>query len=98
MSKGAATVAQHVTQSERGHALSQLTKVRTTITPGEVVEANERELLDLERQGLVHSREGDEGFVDAEPVENESGIITDAAKKGDAGKPDKSTDGKEPKE
>jgi len=48
-----------ITQPERGRAVG-LTKVRTTFTPGEVIEVDERELLDLKRQGLIHSLEGDE--------------------------------------
>lgn len=32
------------------------TRIRTTINPREVIEVGDAELLDLERQGLVHSR------------------------------------------
>lgn len=53
------------------------TKVRTSINPGEVIEVSDAELLDLSRQGLIHSREGDESWQDAEPVEVDSGVITD---------------------
>lgn len=53
------------------------TKVRTSINPGEVIEVSDAELLDLSRQGLIHSREGDESWQDAEPIEVESGVITD---------------------
>lgn len=65
------------TEHERGTTVADKTKVRTTFTPGEVIEVDERELVDLERQHLIHSREGDEGWQDAEPVETESGVITD---------------------
>lgn len=36
-----------------------MTKVRTTIEPGVVHEVDAAELIDLERQGLIYSREGD---------------------------------------
>lgn len=58
------------------------TKVRTTINPGTVLKVEAAELLDLERQGLIKSREGDEGWQDDAPVEVESGVITDAKKGG----------------
>lgn len=53
------------------------TKVRTSINPGEVIEVSDAELLDLSRQGLIHSREGDESWQDAEPEQVDSGVITD---------------------
>lgn len=34
-----------------------MTKVRTTFNPGLVLEVDDTELVDLERQGLLHSRE-----------------------------------------
>lgn len=43
------------------------TKVRTTIEPGVVLTIDAPELLDLERQGLIKSREGDEGWQDDKP-------------------------------
>lgn len=68
-----------------------LTAVRTTFNPHEVIRVGAAELLDLERQGLIH----DEGNL-AEPGEAEgetiaSGVITDAS--ADAGSTD---DGKGP--
>lgn len=74
--------------NRKGNAVAEMTKVRTSITPGEVIEVDERELVDLGRLGLIHSREGDEDWSDAEPVEVESGVITDGlddqAETGDA--------------
>lgn len=35
-------------------------KIRTTITPGEVLEVDDATLTDLSRQGLVHSSESGE--------------------------------------
>lgn len=66
-----------ITQPERGQAVADKTKVRSTFTPGEVIEVDERELLDLERQGFIHSREGDDDWRDAEPIDIDSGVITD---------------------
>lgn len=78
------------TENERGNTVADMTKVRTTFTPGTVIEVDERELLDLDRQHLIHSREGDEGWQDDEPVESDSGVITDGldeqATTGDAGR------------
>ena len=36
-----------------------MTQVRTTNEPGVVREVDDTELIDLERQGLIYSREGD---------------------------------------
>ncbi len=72
--QGTATAVQLITQPEGGRTV----KVRTTFTPGIVHEVGDAELLDLDRQGLIHSREGDEHWVDDEPTEVESGVITDA--------------------
>lgn len=57
--------------------MAKFTKVRTTITPGEVIKVEAHELIDLERQGLIHSREGDDRWQDDKPVETESGVVTD---------------------
>lgn len=57
------------------------TKVRTTITPGEVIKVDAAELIDLERQGLIHSREGDDRWQDDTPVKTESGVVTDGLDK-----------------
>lgn len=62
--------------NRKGNTVAE-TKVRTSINPGEVIEVSDAELLDLTRQGLIHSREGDEAWQDDEPVEVESGVITD---------------------
>lgn len=69
------------TEQERGNTVGKTTKVRTTITPGEVIKVAEHELIDLERQGLIHSREGDERWQDDKPVATESGDITDGLAK-----------------
>lgn len=37
--------------------MSRKTTLRTTIEPGKVITVDERELVDLERQDLIHSRE-----------------------------------------
>lgn len=37
-------------------------KVRTTIRPHKVIEVGDAELLDLTRQGLIHSHEDREGL------------------------------------
>lgn len=91
---GAATAVQSITQPERGRTVG--TRVRTTITPGIVIEVEAAELLDLERQGLIESREGDDSFIDDEPIQVESGVITDASiglpKSAKPSKADKSTD------
>jgi hypothetical protein len=75
------------TEQERGHIVAKLTKVRTTFTPGEVIKIDSTELLDLERQGFIHSREGDDNWRDDKPVDIDSGVITDGlaeqATKGD---------------
>lgn len=63
--------------NRKGNTVADTTKVRTSINPEEVIEVGAAELLDLTRQGLIHSREGDETWQDAEPVEVESGVITD---------------------
>lgn len=66
--------------------MAKRTKVRATNTPGLVIEVDESELLDLERQGLIHSREladgetirkGEKPWRDDKPVEIESGVVTD---------------------
>ena len=53
------------------------TKVRTTLSPHVVLEVGPAELLDLERQGLIHSREGGKGWRDGKAETVESGVITD---------------------
>jgi hypothetical protein len=72
------------TETERGTAVA--TRIRTKFTPGEVIEVDERELIDLERQGLIHSREhdagtpireGEEAWHNDEPVAIDSGDVTD---------------------
>lgn len=66
--------------------MADTTKVRTTIKPGTVIEVDSAELLDLERQGLIHSRKlskdekprkGEKAWHDGKPTESESGIVTD---------------------
>jgi hypothetical protein len=58
---------------ERGRAVVNLTKVRTVFTPGKVIEVSERELVDLERQGLIYSRatagSEHEAIIDDEPTD-----------------------------
>jgi hypothetical protein len=53
------------TTTERGRALA--TKIRTTFEPSTVLEVGDAELVDLDRQGLIASREGDKGF-DVDPT------------------------------
>lgn len=58
------------TNKERGDAVAKTTKVRTTITPGEVLKVDAAELIDLDRQGLVYSSEdglGRHAWVDDAP-------------------------------
>lgn len=38
------------------------TRVRTTIEPGRVIEVDDAELTDLDRYGVIKSREGDKGW------------------------------------
>lgn len=47
-------------QPERGRAVATV-KVRTKNEPGKVIEVESTELTDLERLGLIHSRELAEG-------------------------------------
>lgn len=63
-----------------------LTPVRTTFNPREVIRVGAAELLDLERQGLIHSRGDADEIPDDEAGEVthgngvvESGVITDQA-------------------
>lgn len=67
-----------------------MTQVRTKLRPTEVIEVGDAELIDLERQGLIHSRKldkdekqhkGEAEWVPAKAstrVETTSGVITDA--------------------
>lgn len=73
--KGA--TASNPTETERGATVASKTKVRTTINPGVVISVAEHELIDLDRQGLVHSRETDAKWKDADAVDIEPGEITD---------------------
>lgn len=70
------------------------TKIRSSINPGTVVEVDERELVDLDRQGLIHSHELDaksaektgvhksaKRWKDGDAEEVESGVV-------EFGKPD----------
>lgn len=66
-----------ITEHERGTTVADKTKVRTTFTPGKVIEVGARELVDLERQHLIAALEGADGWQDDKPVETESGVITD---------------------
>jgi hypothetical protein len=45
------------------------TKVRTTINPEVVLSVDDAELLDLTRQGLIKSQEGDKGWKPEEPAD-----------------------------
>ena len=63
------------------------TKVRTTFDPATVLEVDERELVDLERQGLIHSRQlgknekprkGEKAWESGKAESTDSGVITDA--------------------
>lgn len=44
-----------------------MTKLRTTFTPGRVVDVEDGEFIDLKRQGLIHSHE---------PIDQDSFIAT----------------------
>lgn len=48
-------VADH--ENERTRDMANTTKVRTTFTPDTVLEVGDAELIDLKRQGLLHSHE-----------------------------------------
>lgn len=60
--------------------MARLTAVRTTIEPGRVLKVDASELLDLERQGLIKSREGDEGWKPEETDEAPATPDTDKKK------------------
>jgi hypothetical protein len=47
---------------KKGREAMGKTKVRTTIEPGRVIEVDDAELLDLDRQGLLKSYEGGKGW------------------------------------
>lgn len=93
------------TSKERGRVLG--TKIRTTIEPGKVLEVDGAELLDLHRQGLLHSFERGEStdaigagkspnrWRDGTVTEVESGVITDAADDDEDGATDEPEGGKE---
>jgi hypothetical protein len=56
--------------------MARKTKVRTTIEPGTVIAIDDTELIDLDRQGLIHSSERDgvgshewKPEAEADPVE-----------------------------
>jgi hypothetical protein len=79
------------TESGRGRAVADKTKVRTTITPDAVIEVGPAELLDLERSGLIYSRadrkatrKGEHDWVSGETETITSGVITDAPTEGAA--------------
>lgn len=66
LERGSRLTTQH--REERGvTTVAKKTKVRTTNLPGKVIEVERYELIDLERQGLIHSREGDENWPDDKP-------------------------------
>lgn len=56
--------------------MAETTKLRTTFTPGVVLEVEASELLDLERGGLIYSREGDDNWEDGEAEDITSGELT----------------------
>lgn len=53
--------------TERGGTVARKTKVRTTIEPGVVLAIDDTELLDLDRQGLIHSSEAGHGAHEWRP-------------------------------
>jgi hypothetical protein len=61
--------------------MADTTKIRTTLTPGDVIEVGPAELLDLERLNLIDSREGDAGWADGVPVPMASGQLDPPAVK-----------------
>lgn len=67
MTSPLAAMAANPTPTRKGRDVA--TAIRTTITPGKVIAVSDAELIDLDRQGLVLSREGDKGWAaDAETV------------------------------
>lgn len=71
---------------EKGTTVARkTTKVRTTFTPGEVIAVDAAELLDLERQGLIHSQESDDNWqpeVKPEAAEPDAEPSTTPSKRG----------------
>ena len=53
--------------TERGGTVTRKTKVRTTIEPGVVLAIDDAELLDLDRQGLIHSSDAGHGSHEWRP-------------------------------
>lgn len=58
--------------TERSDAVGKKTKVRTTIEPGRVIEVDDSELLDLDRQGVIYSSEAGDGKHAWKPEETEA--------------------------
>lgn len=58
--------------------MARKTAIRTTIEPGRVLHVDDSELLDLDRQHLIKSREGDRGW---KPEETEAPAEVDNTKK-----------------
>lgn len=53
--------------TEGSGTVARKTKVRTTIEPGVVLAIDDTELLDLDRQGLIHSSEAGHGAHEWQP-------------------------------
>lgn len=80
------------TPTERNDAVAKSTKVRVTMEPGVVRKVDDRELVDLDRQGLIHSSEsGEYGSHEWKPEETDANVVEASApvtetKTGRAGK------------
>lgn len=66
--------------TERGGTVARQTKVRTTFEPGIVLSVGDAELLDLDRQGLIKSRESDEDWEPEDTGKAPASTDTKAAK------------------
>lgn len=86
IAQGVTATAVTDTESGRGRAVADKTKVRTTITPDTVIEVDLAELTDLERSGLIHSRndgvKAPHKWRDGKAETTTSGVITDAPTEG----------------
>lgn len=61
--------------------MARKTKVRTTIEPGVVLTIDDTELIDLDRQGLIKSRETDDDWK-ADDTDEAPASKADDKKKG----------------
>lgn len=78
--------------TERGGTVARKTKVRTTNEPGVVLAIDDTELVDLNRQGLIHSSEAGHGKHEWRPeveVDTDEAPATTDTKSAKAGKTEK---------